>query len=85
MKKARKAKGLINVNMKNLLIKYPIIYLILFCLLAFVAGVDSGDIIKNGLPEQKGVSYLRVFGIIINFVLSFYFLYTFIRVKNKMI
>jgi hypothetical protein len=69
--------------MKDLLTKHPIIYLLLFCLLAFVAGVESGDIIKNGLPEQKGVSYFRVFGIIINFILSFYFLLVFVRIKNK--
>ncbi|MEZ7945969.1 MAG: hypothetical protein QMC07_09375 [Flavobacteriaceae bacterium] len=69
--------------MKDLLIKYPILYLLLFCLLAGVAGVESGDIIKNGLPEQKGVSYLRIFGIIINFILSFCFLFTFVKIKNK--
>jgi hypothetical protein len=71
------------LNMKDLLIKYPILYLLLFCLLAGVAGVESGDIIKNGLPEQKGVSYLRIFGIIINFILSFCFLFTFVKIKNK--
>lgn len=69
--------------MKDLLIKYPIIYLLLFCLLAGVAGIESGDIIKNGLPEQKEVSYLRIFGIIINFILSFCFLFTFVKIKNK--
>lgn len=69
--------------MKKLLIKYPIIYLLLFCLLALVAGIESGDILKNGLPDQKGVSFVKLFGIIINFVLSFCFLFTFVSIKNK--
>jgi len=71
------------LNMKKLLIKHPIIYLLLFCLLALFAGVESGNIIKNGLPEQKGVTYVTIFGIIINFILSFYFLRTYVRIKNK--
>lgn len=69
--------------MKNLFIKKPFLYLILFCLLALVAGFESGNILKNGLPEKKSVFYLTIFGIIINFVLAFFFLFTYIRIKSR--
>ena len=68
---------------EKLWIKYPIIYLLLFCLLAGVAGVETGDIIKNGFPQQKGNSYLKIFSIIINFILSFCFLFTYVKINNK--
>lgn len=69
--------------MKNLFIKNPNLYLLLFCLLALVAGIESGDIIKNRLPEKKGASYLTIFGIAINFILAFFFLFTYIKIRNK--
>lgn len=69
--------------MKNFCIKNPIIYLLLFCLLAGFAGVDTAVIIKNGFPHQKGVLYLKIFQIVIGFILSFLFLYTFVKIKNK--
>ena len=69
--------------MKGLLIKYPMIYLLLFCLLAGTAGFDTGYIIENGLPEKKGTSYLKIFDIIIRYILSFCFLFTFIKITNK--
>ena len=69
--------------MKDLLTKYPIIYLLLFCLLAGVAGFETGDIVKNGASEQKGLLYLKIFEIAINFILSFYFLFTYVKITNK--
>lgn len=69
--------------MKDFFVKNPISYLILFCLLALVAGVESGNIIKNGMPEQEGVSYLVIFGIVINFILSFYFLNVYMKIRRK--
>jgi len=69
--------------MKNLFIKYPILYLILFCLLAFVSGIEIGDIIKNGLPEKSSEIYVLIFGIVINLFLAFYFLSVYIRVKKN--
>lgn len=68
---------------ENLLIKYPIIYLLLFFLLGGVAGIDTGFIIKNGFPQQKGILYLKIFQIVIGFTLSFLFLFTFVKIKNK--
>lgn len=69
--------------MKNFWMKYPIIYLLLFCLLAGVAGIDTGGIIKNGFPQQKGIMYLKIFQIVIGFTLSFLFLFTFVKIKYK--
>ncbi|MDM1071285.1 hypothetical protein HX001_02135 [Empedobacter brevis] len=69
--------------MRKFLTKYPVIYLLFFCLLALVAGIESGDLIKNGLPEHNGTAYLKIFGILINVILSFYFLSAFIKIKNK--
>lgn len=69
--------------MKNFWLKYPIIYLLLFCLLAGFAGVDTAAIIKNGFPQQKGILYLKIFQIVITFTLSFLFLFTFVKIKNK--
>ncbi|WP_167919403.1 hypothetical protein [Tamlana crocina] len=69
--------------MKNFWLKYPIIYLLLFCLLAGFAGIDTGFIIKNGFPQQKGIMYLKIFQIVIGFTLSFLFLYTYVKIKNK--
>lgn len=69
--------------MKKLFIKYPILYLFLFCLFALVAGIESGYIIKNGLPKNIGECYLIIFGIIINLVLAFCFLYVYVKIKNN--
>jgi len=69
--------------MKDLFIRYPILYLLLFCMLALVAGIESGYIIKNGLPKNIGESYLTIFGIIINLVLAFCFLYVYVKIRNK--
>jgi hypothetical protein len=69
--------------MKNIFIRYPILYLILFCLLAFVSGIEIGDIFKNGLPEKNSKIYLLVFGIVINLFLAFYFLFVYIKIRNN--
>jgi hypothetical protein len=69
--------------MKNIFIRYPILYLILFCLLAFVSGIEIGDIIKNGLSEKSSKTYLLIFGIVINLFLAFYFLSVYIKIRNN--
>lgn len=69
--------------MKNLFRKYPIIYLLLFVLLAFVAGYESGDIIKNGISKHKEIFYLTIFGIVINIILAFSFLFIYIKTKQN--
>jgi len=69
--------------MKNLLKTYPNIHLLLFCLLALVAGIEFGDVINNGLPKEKFKSGLKIFTIAINFVLAIYFFYCFVKIKNQ--
>lgn len=77
--KTRKMKD----KSENFWLKHPIIYLLLFCLLAGFAGVDTGLIIKNGFPQQKGILYLKIFQIVTGFILSFCFLFTYVKIKNK--
>jgi uncharacterized protein YacL len=69
--------------MKNILLKYPNIYLLLFCAGSLVIGFEVGDIINNGLPARNIDLYLRVGGIVLNLFLALYFFYCFVQIKNK--
>jgi len=69
--------------MRNLLKRYPYIYLLLFCLLTLVAGIDVGDIINNGVPKEKPKNFIKILSIVINFVLAIFFFFSFVRIKNK--
>lgn len=69
--------------MKNIFIQYPILYLILFCLLALVSGIEIGDIIQNGLPDTTIKIFLLIVQIVINLFLAFVFLTVYIRITNN--
>ena len=69
--------------MKTIFIQYPILYLILFCLLALVSGIEIGDIIHNGLPDTTIKIFLLIVQIVINLFLAFVFLTVYIRITNN--
>ena len=69
--------------MKNIFIQYPILYLILICLLALVSGIEIGDIIHNGLPDTTIKIFLLIVQIVINLFLAFVFLTVYIRITNN--
>lgn len=71
------------IIMRDFFKNYPVVYLILFCLLTLYAGIEVANLIKNGLPEENYLFYFKLFGIIINFSLAILFLVYFVRIKNS--
>jgi hypothetical protein len=69
--------------MKNLLWKYPIIYLVFFCFGCLLAGFEIGRAIKYGLPSENIEYYLKISGICANLLFGLYFFYCFIKIKKK--
>tara|TARA_R110001592_G_C12955576_1_gene731806 strand:+ start:575 stop:796 length:222 start_codon:yes stop_codon:yes gene_type:complete len=69
--------------MKNLLSKYPIIYLLLFCFGSLVFGLELSETIKHGLPKEDTHYYLKISGLFANILFAIYFFYCFVRIKNR--
>jgi uncharacterized protein YacL len=73
----------ININnMKNIISKYPIIYLFLFCCGGLLLGLELSEIIKHGFPKDNVNLILDFSSIIFTAFLSFYFFYCFIKTKR---
>ncbi len=70
------------INMKNLLWKYPIIYLLVFCFGSILFGFEMADTIKYGLPDKNLEYYLKISGLLANLLFSLYFFYCFVKIKN---
>ena len=70
------------INMKNLLWKYPIIYLLVFGFGSVLFGFEMADTIKNGLPDKNFEYYLKLSGLLANLFFSLYFFYCFVKIKN---
>ena len=72
----------IHMNIKNILWKYPVIYLIAFCFGISLFGLEIGEAYKHGLPDDNVVYYLKVTGMCAYLFFSLYFFYYFIKIKN---
>lgn len=70
------------ISMKNLLWKYPIIYLLLFCFGSLLFGFEIAEVIKYGLPNENIKYYLKISGLFANLFFAMYFLYCFVKIKN---
>lgn len=69
--------------MTNIFLKYPNIYLLLFCAGSLLLGFEISKIIKHGFPEENIDFYLSASGIVLNSILTIYFFYCFVKIKNK--
>lgn len=69
--------------MKNILWKYPIIYLLLFCFGSLLFGLELGYIYNYGFPEEKIKYYLKISSLFAHLFLALYFFYCFVKIINK--
>lgn len=70
--------------MRNLLLKYPIIYLLLFCFGSLVFGYEVSDVYKNGFPKEGFKYILKISGLLFNIILVLFFFFCFVKLRNKL-
>jgi hypothetical protein len=68
--------------MKNLLWKYPLIYLLLFSAGSLLFGFEIADVYKNGFPEDQFGFFLEIATLVFYLALSLYFFFSYLRVKK---
>lgn len=68
---------------KDLLKKNPNIYLALFAIGMIVFGIEIGEVYHNGFSKEIFRAGLKAIGLLLNFSLSIYFFYCFVKTKNR--
>ena len=69
--------------MNNILSKYPIIILLLFCFTSLLFGFEVGSIINYGLPATNSKLIIKILSLTISFSLAINFLNYYIKLKTS--
>lgn len=70
--------------MKNIFIKYPYLYLLLFCFGGLIVGFNIAKMLENGFNMNNSSGfYFDLITLIFNFSLTLYFFYRFVKSQKE--